>query len=262
MTKIHPLLCSPSPRDIRNVYEALKNTGHDRLYAKYYPEKTAYNLLRDYFLDHEEYTHFVICPDDLIIQKEHIDVLIKDLEEHPEYPTISGVCNVDLGDNKDMLNITQNLPHPTRAVPSRKQVGWRFYSWVPKNTRFENPIIRAPFSGFAAMFIDRDTLKRYRFIDDAKHNGTPDILTGAIDVMFSNLCAMKNIPQMVDTRVRMKHLKGSTRFFDIQIGDGELRLYHAHKDTYELVQQEAKDKLKTWRMTKNDKVVEGQILHE
>ena len=76
MTKINPLLCCPSPRDIREVYEALRETGYDRLYAKYYPEKTAYNLLRDYFLDHTEYTHLVICPDDLIIKKEHIDSLV------------------------------------------------------------------------------------------------------------------------------------------------------------------------------------------
>ena len=258
MSVIKPLLCSPSPRDIKNVYEALKNTGYDRLYAKYYPEKTAYNNLRRYFLDHEEYTHFVICPDDLVIEKEHIDTLIKDLEEN-DYPTISGVCNVDMGDNKEKLNITENLPHPQRTVPERKQVGWRFYSWVPRNTRFIDPIIRVPFSGFAAMFISRDVMKRYKFIDDAKHNGTPDMLTGAIDVMFSNLCAFENVPQMVDTRVRMKHLKGSTRFFDISIGDGEMRLYHANKDTYELVEEEAKGKEKVWKMTEGDKVVSGLI---
>lgn len=255
------MLCSPSPRNLKNVYNALKLTGYPRLYAKYYPEKTAYNLMRQWFLDHDEYTHFVICPDDLIIEKEHIDVLIKDLEM-TQYATLSGVCNVDLGDNKDKLNITENLPHPTRMVPERKQVGWRFYSWVPRNIRFEKPIIRVPFSGFAAMFISRDVIKRYKFIDDAKMNGTPDLLTGAIDVMFCNLCAIENIPQMVDTRVRMKHLKGSTRFFDIELGDGELRFYHPSKDTYEIVMREATGKRKTWSMTKNDRVVKGLIDEE
>lgn len=261
MSKIKPLLCSPSPRDLKNVYAALKETGYPRLYAKYYSEKTAYNLMRDWFLDHEEYTHFVICPDDLIIEKEHIDVLVKTLEEN-DYHILSGVCNVDMGDNKDKLNITENLPHPTRMVPERKQVGWRFYSWVPKNTRFENPIIRVPFSGFAAMFISRDVMKRYPFIDDAKHNGTPELLTGAIDVMYSNICAIENVPQMVDTRVRMKHLKGSTRFFNIQIGDGELRFYHAGTDMYEIEQSEAKGKKKEWSMTPGDKVVKGLIVEE
>jgi len=251
-------MCSPSPRDIRNVYEALKGTGYDRLYAKYYPERIAYNLMRDYFLDHEEYTHLVICPDDLLIEKEHIDNLIKVLEEY-DYPTLSGVCNVDLAGNKDKLNITENLPHPQRMVPERKQIGWRFYSWYAKNTRFVDPIIRVPFSGFAAMFIRRDVVKRYRFIDDSKFNGTPELITGAIDVMFANTCAIENIAQMVDTRVRMKHLKGGERFFDITLGDGELRLYHANKDTYEIVQQEAKGKKRLWSLT-GGKVVEGIIV--
>jgi len=257
MTKINPILCSPSPRDIKSVYQALKETGYPRLYAKYYPEKTAYNLMRQWVLDHEEYTHMVICPDDLIIEKEHIENLIKTLEENP-YPTLSGVCNVDMGDNKDKLNITENLPHPQRTVPERNQVGWRFYSWISRNTRFENPIIRVPFVGFAAMFISRDVLKRYRFVDDAKHNGTPDLMTGAIDVMFANVCALENVPQMVDTRVRMKHLKGSTRFFNIILGDGELRFYHAGTDMYELEQSEAKGKRREWSMSGGE-VVQGIV---
>ena len=42
MTKVNPLLVCPSPRDIDVVYQELKKTGYDRLYAKYFPEKTAY----------------------------------------------------------------------------------------------------------------------------------------------------------------------------------------------------------------------------
>jgi len=255
--KVKPLLCSPSPRDIKNVYQTLKETGYPRLYAKYYPEKTAYNLLRQWFLDHEEYTHMVICPDDLLINKEHIDNLIKTIEEK-DYPILSGVCNVDNNDNKDQLNITSNLPHPTRKVPERMQVGWRHYAWVPKNTRFENPIIRPAFAGFACMFLSRDILKKIRFIDDAKYNGTPELITGAIDVMFANTCAILDIPIMVDTRIRMKHLKGMTRFFNITLGDGELRFYHGGTDLYELELSEAKGKRREWSMTGGE-VIEGSF---
>jgi len=259
LTKINPLLCIPSPRDIREVYEELKNTGYDRLYAKYYPEKTAYNLLRDYFLDHEEYTHLVICPDDLIIKKQHIDKLIQDLGN--DYPVLSGVCNVDQGTNKDFLNITFNLPHPKRTVPERNVVGWRHYHWVHKDQTFDPDILPFWFSGFAAMFLRRDVVKRYKFIDDARQNGTPSLVTGAIDVMFANVCAIEKIPQMVDTTVRMEHLKGKERFFDITLGDGELRLYHANKDTYEMIQKEATGKKRIWSMKENDKVIEGMYEH-
>lgn len=258
MTKINPLLCSPSPRDITDVYEALKETGYDRLYAKYYPEKTAYNLLRDYFLDHEEYTHLVICPDDLIIRKKNIDTLIWDLEQK-DYPILSGVCNVDSAATKDFLNITWNLPHPKRTVPEKGVIGWRHYHWVHKDQKID-PVVRPfLFSGFAAMFIRRDVVKRYKFTDDANQNGTPSLITGAIDVMFANICAIENIPQMVDTAVRMEHLKGKDRFFDIALGDGELRLYHANKDTYELESSEAKGKRRTWSITEGDEIVQGIV---
>ena len=253
--KVNPLLCSPSPRDLKNVYDSLKKTGYPRLYAKYYPEKTAYNLMRKYFLEHTEYTHMVICPDDLLIDKEHINNLIKVLEIK-NYPILSGVCNVDLNDNKDKLDITENLPHPQRTVPIRKLVGWRFYSWIPRNTRFINPVIRVPFSGFAAQFISRETLQKYSFIDDAKYNGTPDLITGAIDVMFANVCALMNVPIMVDTRVRMKHLKGTTRNLEITLGDGELRFYPPNSDKYEVVQAEEKGKKRMMQLHEND-VVEG-----
>ncbi len=256
--KIKPLLICPSPRDIKEVYDELKLTGYDRLYAKYYPEKTAYSLLRNWFIDHEEYTHLIICPDDLIIKKEHIDKLIADLEK-TDYACLSGVCNVDQGKNKDLLNITFNLPHPVRTVPEKGQIGWRHYHWVHKDEKFKQDILPFLFSGFAAMIIRRDLMMKVKFTDDAVQNGTPELTTGAIDVMFSNICAILKIPQMVDTTVRMEHLKGKERFFDITIGDGELRLYHGGTDMYEMEAREAKNKRRIWSMTKGDKVVQGIV---
>lgn len=256
--RINPLLCSPSPRDIPEVYQELKQTGYDRLYAKYYPEKTAYELMRKYFVDHQEYSHLVICPDDLIIKKEHIDRLIEDLQKN-DYAILSGVCNVDQGANKDYLNITYNLPHPIRTIPERKQLGWRHYHWVHKDEPFTVNIQPFLFSGFAAMFFRRDVMERYKFTDDAAQNGTPSLITGAIDVMMANVCAIERIPQMVDTTVRMEHLKGKERFFDITLGDGELRLYHANKDTYEIESSEAKGKRRVWNMTKGDRIVQGIV---
>lgn len=252
------MLCCPSPRNIDEVYEELKLTGYNRLYAKYYPEKTAYRLLQKYFIDHQEYTHLVICPDDLIIKKEHTDKLIQDLRDN-DYPVLSGVCNVDQGANKDFLNITYNLPHPTRTVPERKVIGWRHYHWIHKDTKFSNPVLPVLFSGFACMFLRRDVVERYRFTDDARQNGTPSLITGAIDVMFANVCAIEHIPQMVDTTVRMEHLKGKERYFDITLGDGELRLYHAHKDMFEMVSREATGKKRVWNITKGDEIVQGIV---
>lgn len=258
MTDVNLLLCAPSPRDIKEVYNELKKCPYDRLYAKYFPELQAYNLMRQFFISHQEYTHMVICPDDLIIKKSNVEKLVALLKEK-DYDILAGVCNVDLGENKDLLNITKNLPHPTRSVPERGVVGWRHYDWVRRDDRFEENIITVPFSGFACQAISRRVLEKHKFQDDSNFNAQKGMMTGAIDVMFSNQMAFAKIKQHVDLTNRMKHLKLATRFQDIQIGDGELRLYPKGKDMFEMIYKEPLGKKKEWTMHKDNKVVDGMV---
>lgn len=260
--KINPLLFAPSPRDISKVYDALKKTGHDRLYSKYFTEEIAYNLGRDFFLKHKEYTHFVICPDDLIIEKKHIDALIKNLEKY-DYQIHAGVCNVNNDKNKNSLCITENLPHPIRIMkastdgtePKQDLIGWRCYMWFLVDYDFgDEPIRSVYFSGFAAQFISRKVINTVEFIDDSSVNRTPNITGGSLDVMFSNKMFQLNIPQMVDTRIRMKHLRNSNQNPIALVGDGELRFYRANEDTYDLIYEEPKGVKRKWMM-RNGKVI-------
>jgi len=252
------LLCSPSPRDMQDVYDALKKCPYDRLYAKYFPEIRAYDLMRNFFLSHSEYTHFVICPDDLLIKPENLERIRVELAKF-DYANLAGVCNVDLTDLKDYINIARNLPHPTRTVPERGLVGWRAYQWYRRDDRFEEPIFTVPFSGFACQAINRKTMQSIKFQDDAKFNKTPSLMTGAIDVMWANQCAFAKPPikQHVDMRNRMKHLKFDKPSRDLQIGDGELRLYPKGKDMFEMIFKEPLGLKKTWVMKKGAKFVEG-----
>lgn len=261
-SEINFLLCSPSPRDLPEVYSALKKCPYDRLYAKYFPEVQAYTLLRNYFLSHAEYTHLVICPDDLIIEKKNVENLRDILEKQP-YDVLAGVCNVDLGENRGKLNVTHNLPHPTRWVPERGQTGWRTYDWFREDEVTEG-IFPVKFSGFACQAISREIVERLPFQDDSAFNGTPGMTTGAIDVMFANQCFSQKpfILQMVDFGNRMRHLKLAMRFQDISLGDGELRLYPRHKDMFEMIFQEPLGKKTVWRMNKESKVIEGMVKSE
>ena len=256
--RVNFLLCCPSPRDIQEVYDALKKCPYDRLYAKYFPELQAYNLMRDYFLSHTRYTHMVICPDDLIIEAHNVE-MIRQLIDDNNYDVIAGCCNVDLGENLDLLNIAKNLPHPTRWVPERNQIGWRTYDWYHKNEAQSGEVLPVKFSGFACQAISRWACKQLKFQDDSKFNGQPDFMTGAIDVMFANQCFARNPPilQMVDFGNRMKHLKLQTRYQDIQLGDGELRFYPKHKDMFQMIFKEPIGQKREWLMHKDDKVVEG-----
>lgn len=283
LKNINPLLFAPSPRDISKVYDALKETGYDRLYSKYFTEEIAYNLGRDFFLKHKEYTHFVICPDDLLVEKKHINALIQNLKKH-DYQIHAGVCNVDNGKYKDYLCITENLPHPIRIMkantdgtePKQNLIGWRHYAWYPADYDFgDEPIQLVYFSGFAAQFISRKVMETVKFDDDSFVNHTPNITGGSIDVIFSNKMFQLNIPQMVDTRIRMNHLAGGGLIIpglesdkglkkqdygssvEGQIGDGEVRFYRANEDIYDLIYAEPKGIKRKW-MTINGKVI-GQL---
>lgn len=181
--------------------------------------------------------------------------MIADLEEN-DYPILSGVCNVNTEDKKNLLNVTINLPHPTRNNPKRNIVGWRHFHWVRSDYDYgDKPIQKFPFSGFAAQFISREIMEKIQFTDDSKLNHTSDIYSSSLDVIFSNAMAMVKIPIMVDLRVRMQHLRGST-ITGAKIGDGEVKFYRANRDDFEIIYAEPKGIKSRWRVVEKDGKVE------
>lgn len=225
---IKPLLCCPSPRDIPEVKQALLNTEFDVVWAKYFTEQKAYETLRNFFLEHKEYTHMVICPDDLIVHQTDLEALMETIDSR-YWPIVSGVCNVDLGKNKNKLSITENLPHPSRWMKKDGKVirwGYRWYQWYEKD-KTPKGCFRVPHTGFAAQFIRRDVVEKIMFMDDSKYNDDGH-LGGGVDVMFSNACEWADIPLMVDTRVKMLHLRKPGPV-DIILGNPEVHYRHDGK---------------------------------
>lgn len=236
----NPLFCSPSPRDIDQVTKCHQQIPFDRVYAKYFVEREAYWHLRNFFLQHPEYTHMIIIPDDLVFTPQDVKSLYHDLREY-DYPILSGICNVDLGEYKDKWSITQNLPHPVRPLkkcddPTRKRawLGWRWYAWFDDDTikaeqqRQKSEIIRVPHSGFALQCIRRDVVEAIEFTTDGPDNGLANVETSSVDVMYSNSCAIAGIAIMVDPRIRMLHLRESG---PVEITLGEPEIWHIKDST-------------------------------
>lgn len=235
VTNFWPLLVSPSPRDIPEVLEAHRRLPYDMLYAKYFTERNAYPLLRNYFLEHPEYTHMIICPDDLVIKPEDVDMLRQDLYEN-DYPILSGMCNVDLDINKDSYSITLNIPHPMRPLLPKegtRRWGWRWYAWynddlIKKEQELQKRVILQVWhSGFALQAIRRDVVESFGFETDAKANSLEHWECAGTDVMYSNSCALTGVPIYADPRIKMLHLRKSGPV-EITLGDPYLVLYHAH----------------------------------
>ncbi len=191
--KINALFCVPSPRDIEIVENCLNILKYDKLYAKYFPEIKAYELLRKYFLKNKKYTHLVISPDDLLVSPYKVQVLVEDLEKH-DFPILSGYCNV-LGRGPECA-ITKNLPAETSPE----------YDWytVDELKNCKTRFIRVGFSGFPCMIIRRDIVEKIPFhgIDCGSNQ------IRGLDVGFANSCDESNIPITVDTQVHFIHLKG------------------------------------------------------
>lgn len=230
----NPLLCSPSPRNIPEVIRAHQKLPFDRLYAKYFVEREAYWHLRNFFLQHPEYTHLVLIPDDLVVEPHHVAQLYKDLQEY-DYAVLSGICNIDMA-HPDLYSITENLPHPVRPLkkvdcpkdmPHRRWFAWRWYSWFTDKTiqeeqkRQDRTIIRVQHSGFALQAIRRDIVERIEFMTDAVENGIKESETSSVDVMFSNSCGAAGIAIFADPRIKMRHLREAGPV-EITLGDGEL----------------------------------------
>lgn len=222
---MNPLIALPSPRDLPTIKEAIDRINeYDKLWVKYSPEHITYPIIREQFLKHTEYTHLVICPDDLLIDdKNKLELLLKDARQLGDQVIVSGYCNVDTSENSKYANVTQY------DVSNARQ--GRTYQWFTlrqlEENKTEDFLIEVKFSGFALMVIPRQAIEQIPFRNDSS-TGQFDYLGCCVDVMFCNDAISKGYKIYVDTRVRLQHLK--------------------HSDTYtsEILQRHAKQE-KDWK---------------
>ena len=194
---INPLITSPSPRDILEFKQGQDTIPCDKLLVKYHHSKRAYKIMRSYFLEHGEYTHLILHPDDLIVNESHYNALKKTIEEH-DYPVLSGVCIVSIN-VPQLLAVTESkLPTPYRRT--------RKYDFV--NTRSSpRGIVKVLWSGFPFMWIRRDIVEKIEFEDDTRWNLQDPNKGWSFDVTFCYNCDKLEIPIYTDFDVMMKHLK-------------------------------------------------------
>lgn len=201
---VKPIIALPSPRKVDIVIEThekeLKDIPH--LWVKYIWEKEAYAIIRDYFLKHNEYTHLIICPDDLIVKREHYDALVTTLEKE-DYPVFSGICNKSMIAGDLMAICIDELPNVNRRKGRRFHLA--SYREMPKG------IIQVKFAGFPFMFIRRDIVEKIEFESDRKWNPYRRVVRElGFDLPFCHNCNELGIPIYVDSRVVMLHLLGAS----------------------------------------------------
>jgi GT2 family glycosyltransferase len=198
-----PLIVSASPRDIPIVAEELAKIPCDKFLAKYHSELAAYRILKQFFLDHSEYTHMVLCPDDLIVTKRDFIIILTDVIEH-NYPVIGGICN--MSEQEPNIYAASYGPLPKSKGEST------ILPWLDEAeiSHTIDPIRRVKFDGFACTFIRRDVVEKIDF--------APFVLKCCFDLQFSVDLEKRGIPQYVDVRAKMLHLRGTDKAMEIKTG--------------------------------------------
>jgi hypothetical protein len=208
----------PSPRNIPKTKAALDPIAVDKLWVKYYTEDKAYALIQDFFMKHVEYTHLVLCADDLVVNKEHFDALAHTLRSDPDkYQVLSGVCNTDMtGGNEYTLAVSKRFPpcNPRRHTGS---YGYGFIDMRGHNMQRKDPSCREPpptgvqqvsFSGFPCMFIARPILERLTLRTDYEFNLQYRLPGSSVDTVFCWEAWQNKIDIYADFDVKMLHLRG------------------------------------------------------
>lgn len=212
------LLASPSPRKIKPFERKLQalNQKYDIFLSKFnFDEINAYQTIRNYFLEHTEYTHLAILPDDLLVDVKHVDKIVEDLIES-DYQVISGISNFACTTKKFFNNMTCIEYGKIDAQEQLKKTGrYNYFQHIMNRDRYNeireqmkdkpNRIIRVIFSAFPFTVIRRDVVEKIEF----------GMNLMGVDTVFFQSCLKLGIPTFVDLDVQTLHLKGIEENRDI-----------------------------------------------
>lgn len=186
----------PSPRNIPDVIKWWDQIPYDKLIEKYRMPLDAYTNAKNYFLEHKQYTHLVICPDDLEVTPDAIEQLIDDVEFFG-FDVIAGMCNID-----ETQPDTYAIQPIGSQVYTNNHPDCTFGSWYHKEDKPILPkkdIIQVGFAGFTCEMISR------RVLEKVSLEGASNGKQGNFDWNFTRECHELGVPIMVDTRVLLYH---------------------------------------------------------
>ncbi len=192
--KCNPLIFIPSVKNIQTVWDSWDKLLYDKFVSRGRREIPAYKAGVDYFKKHKQYTHFVICPDDLVIATDSFNILKRDIEEYG-YNNICGVSNVD-EDSPDYY-----CCKPYGLNPATKG---RNFTNEDKQQLTDN-IIQVGFTGYSCQFLDRDLTEKLSFTGACNND------EGCLDLRMALEMNKMEIPMLVDFDANFWHMRKHSR---------------------------------------------------
>ena len=187
--------------DYPEIKKDLMEIPCDKFITNYFPYPFPHNLVRDFFLEHEEYTHLIVQPQDLHANKEHYAKLIETVKE-TGYDVVSCVCNVERPMHRDYFKwaICKNIPSMDKSQ--------RMYNWVP-STEDKLGLMKVEFQGMVFACISRKVIERRMIDGEYVFKGTihrtHENFTAAPDLTFCHCCKHLDIPIYANTDIRLVH---------------------------------------------------------
>lgn len=243
---VTPLLAIPSPRDLTEFKTAMDTvTDIDKLWIKYCPAPVTYPKIREEFLSdkNRKYTHLIICPDDLLMNRDKLQILIDDYEnvltkKEQNTTVLSGYCNVDTSEHSSDANICIEYVTPKkqgrrykyvtltaieamkgqikRESLDRREQENRLQAGQDKITHYDDDhpnefnrrfLLNVCFAGFGMIMIPRKILEKVDLRNDAVDYPLQKEQGCYEDVMFCHHCLEKGFVINVDIRAKFNHLK-------------------------------------------------------
>ena len=220
MPVVNPLGVVMSVRDFPIAFywieRACIENGIDLLLIKYYPHHIAHEKARDFFLKHEEYTHFIIINEDTIVTPSHLKLLIEDIKKY-NYPVIGSFC-FPYSKTHPKTNLTRKNMRNERVVFANQ------YDFIELEEviswDLSEPLEPFYFNGLALTAIRRDIVEKVEF---KPYKYVNDRLLGfwirrgiMFDLQFSNTLHDLGIPLMVDKRLMVIHFGNTRRFINLR----------------------------------------------
>jgi len=239
-SEINPILVIFSPRDIDFVKEAYNKIDFiDKVWFKYYIKKDVIVECFKFLRKHPEYTHIMLCSDDVVISPYMIKRLLKNVLEY-DFPAISGCCNycdMYLHKSHDCSWCIKNEDHPLINVTFEVFKHWDAPLLINKETdiqlvteewRQEHPIIKQVwYQGFLLSIIRRDIFLKHGLKPTflAVRKGKK-IYNYSSDFSFAVECHKHAIPQFVDFRVHARHFGVYHTGVQMQYGKRKSEIVH------------------------------------
>jgi hypothetical protein len=185
----------------------------DKLLVKYYDHEEAFSIIRNFFLEHKEYTHLLIYAEDVLATPDAVKLLIKDAEEY-NYPVVTGWFNFDF--KRDWTAIS------TKDLSRERIVLAEQYNFLrPVDMLFyDSPFILVTFTGMPLIIIRRDVVEKVTF---KPYSYTHDKILGTymkrgtmFDLQFCLECKQLGIPIVLDKRVFAVHFGDTRRFINLK----------------------------------------------